>query len=140
MESYTLTPIEWLRKGVIAVQEGEALVLNQRKGLATLNFWDNYTNEHSFERAEKLKKLGIELIVIQAFNSVGYESDNENMKRQREMAAHYHREGIKVGAYVQSIGNIFIEGVICEETSAMEWIQKDYMGRRPTYYNSFFTS
>ena len=137
MKELTLTPIEWLKRGVVAVQECEALVLNQRKGLATLEFWDIYNKEHSGERAEKLKAMGIELIVVQAFNSVGYDADNENMKRQRAVAKHYHDKGIKVGAYIQSIGNIFIEGV-SEEENAMDWIQKDYLGRHPTYYNSYF--
>ena len=138
MKDIALTPVKWLKRGVVAVQECEALVLNQRKGLATLEFWDIYNKEHSGERAEKLKAAGIELVVVQAFNSVGYDSDNENMERQRYMAKHYHDKGIKVGAYIQSIGSIFVEGVAEEEKNVMDWIQKDYLGRRPTYYSSYF--
>ncbi|NSW89083.1 MAG: beta-galactosidase trimerization domain-containing protein [Firmicutes bacterium] len=138
MKDYTLTSVDWLRKGVIVVQEGEALILNQRKGLVTHQFWEIYNKEHSLETAKKLHELGIDLVVVQAFNNVGYEADNENMKRQRQMARYFHEKGIKVGAYVQSIGSVFYEGVVNEEKAVLEWVQVDHQGRKPTYYNSYF--
>ncbi|NSW89086.1 MAG: beta-galactosidase trimerization domain-containing protein [Firmicutes bacterium] len=137
MKNLKITDVQWLKKGIIVVQEVEH-PFQARKGLTTLKSAEIFRTEHLPEAADKLKELGIDLVTIGGFNSMGYDADDEFIIMERQIAKYLHEREIKVGAYVQTIGSILYEGVITEEPSCLEWVQKDYFGRYPTYYNSYF--
>ena len=128
------TKHEWLKDGIIVVQEAEQLQ-QVRRGLATCESLEILENEHKTQRAESLSHLGIDLAVIDAFVSLGYDLEDEFMPMKRHLAKELHKRGIRLGAYVQTIGTIYYEGVINEEKNVLDWMQRDHMGRIPTYYS-----
>jgi hypothetical protein len=137
MKDMKLTNIQWLREGVVVVQECEH-PFQARKGLSTLESKEIFRSEHLPQAADHLKDLGIDLVTIGGFNAMGYDSDDEFTAIEKKMAGYVHERGMKVGAYVQTIGTLIYEPLSVEEPDCINWAQLDYLGRRPTYYNSYW--
>jgi len=94
---------------------------------------EDYEKEHTEEAIDKLKELGVTVVIIHFYKGFGLEAEKEHREKGMKLAALVHRKGLKVGVYVGS--TIGYETFLLEKPEAEDWFVPDFMGR-PVIYDS----
>ncbi len=93
---------------------------------------EDYEKEHTEEAIEKLKELGVTLVIVHFYKGFGLVAEKEHMQKARELASIIKRHGLKLGVYVGS--TIAYETFLLERPEAQEWFVPDFLGR-PVFYD-----
>jgi hypothetical protein len=94
---------------------------------------EDYKKEHTEEAIDKLKELGVTVVIVHFYKGFGLEAETEHREKGMKLAALVHRKGLKVGVYVGS--TIAYETFLLEKPEAEDWFVPDFMGR-PVIYDS----
>jgi hypothetical protein len=93
---------------------------------------DDYEKEHTEEAIEKLKELGVTLVIVHFYKGFGLEAEREHMEKAKQLAAIVKKHGLKLGVYVGS--TVAYETFLLERPEAEEWFVADFLGR-PVFYD-----
>ena len=94
---------------------------------------EDYEKEHTEEAIDKLKELGVTVVIVHFYKGFGLEAEKEHREKGMKLAALVHSKGLKVGVYVGS--TIAYETFLLEKPEAEDWFVPDFMGR-PVIYDS----
>ena len=94
---------------------------------------EDYEKEHTPEAIDKLKELGVTVVIIHFYKGFGLEAEKEHREKGMKLAALVKSKGLKVGVYVGS--TIAYETFLLEKPEAEDWFVPDFMGR-PVIYDS----
>jgi len=92
---------------------------------------EDYEKEHTEEAIEKLKELGVTLVIVHFYKGFGLEAEREHLEKARQLAAIIKQHGLRLGVYVGS--TIAYETFLLEKPEAEEWFVPDFLGR-PVFY------
>ena len=91
---------------------------------------EDYEKEHTPEAIDKLKELGVTVVIIHFYKGFGLEAEKEHREKGMQLAALVKKKGLKVGVYVGS--TIAYETFLLEKPEAEDWFVPDFLGR-PVY-------
>jgi hypothetical protein len=97
---------------------------------------EDYEKEHTEEAVDKLKELGVTMIIVHFFKGFGLEAEREHREKAMQLAALAKKKGLKVGVYVGS--TIAYESFLLEKPEAEDWFIPDYLGKPVFYGNQTF--
>ncbi len=92
----------------------------------------DYQNEHTEEAIQKLKDLGVTLVIVHFYKGFGLEAEREHLEKAKALAAIIKKHGLKLGVYVGS--TIAYETFLLEKPEAQAWFVPDFLGR-PVFYD-----
>ena len=124
-------PGEWLREGIVASSDMEALTFVLRRGGAPQNAVEQWHAARSEAAAKKLKDLGVNFAIINFHKGAGLKAEAEDIQVSREFTALAHKYGIKIAGYVGA--TMMYETLFQEEPDARNWRQVNEFGE-PIYY------
>ena len=130
---------EWLaREGIVMAGSWEPLYFRARRDGAkdytpTSEQRAAYRREHSPEMVARLKKLGINFVMIHCYKGGGLEAERESMADAVRFARLCHANGLRVGTYVNS-ATLFWELLFKEVPAAKDWVLLRPDGKPRTYY------
>lgn len=94
---------------------------------------EDYEKEHTEEAIDKLKELGVTVVIVHFYKGFGLEAEKEHREKAMKLADLIHKKGLKVAVYVGS--TIAYETFLLEKPEAADWFVPDFMGR-PVIYDS----
>jgi hypothetical protein len=97
---------------------------------------EDYAKEHTEEAVQKLKDIGVTLVIIHFYKGFGLQAESEHLEKARELAALVRKHGMRLGVYVGS--TIPYETFLLEKPEAEEWFVPDYLGSPVFYSNQTF--
>jgi hypothetical protein len=92
----------------------------------------DYEKEHTEEAIDKLKELGVTVVIVHFYKGFGLEAEKEHREKGMQLAALVKKKGLKVGVYVGS--TIAYETFLLEKPEAEEWFVPDFLGK-PVFYD-----
>lgn len=93
---------------------------------------EDYEREHTEEAIEKLKDLGVTVVIVHFYKGFGREAEGEHLEKARHLAAIIKKHGLRLGVYVGS--TIAYETFLLEKPEAEGWFVPDFLGR-PVFYD-----
>jgi len=93
---------------------------------------EDYEREHTEEAIEKLKDLGVTVVIVHFYKGFGLEAEGEHLEKARHLAAIIKKHGLRLGVYVGS--TIAYETFLLEKPEAEGWFVPDFLGR-PLFYD-----
>lgn len=93
---------------------------------------EDYEKEHTEEAIDKLKELGVTVVIVHFYKGFGLEAEKEHREKGMKLAALVHKKGLKVGVYVGS--TIAYETFLLEKPEAADWFVPDFLGK-PVFYD-----
>jgi hypothetical protein len=96
----------------------------------------DYAREHTEEAVQKLKDLGVTMLVMHFYKGFGLEAEAEHIADARKLAALCKKHGLRVGVYVGS--TIAYETFLREKPEAESWLAPPYLGRPVVYFDQTF--
>jgi len=93
---------------------------------------EDYEREHTEEAIEKLKNLGVTVVIVHFYKGFGLEAEGEHLEKARHLAAIIKKHGLRLGVYVGS--TIAYETFLLEKPEAEGWFVPDFLGR-PVFYD-----
>jgi hypothetical protein len=93
---------------------------------------EDYEREHTEEAIEKLKDLGVTVVIVHFYKGFGLEAEGEHLEKARHLAAIIKKHGLRLGVYVGS--TIAYETFLLEKPEAEGWFVPDFLGR-PVFYD-----
>ena len=117
---------------VIVSNHDSMPIFQRRKGGNPAWQEDDYEKEHTEEAIEKLKELGVTLVIIHFYKGFGLQAEREHMEKAKQLAAIVKKHGLRLGVYVGS--TIAFETFLPENPEAEEWFVPDFLGR-PVFYD-----
>jgi hypothetical protein len=93
---------------------------------------EDYEREHTEEAIDKLKDLGVTLVIVHFYKGFGLEAESEHREKARQLAAMIKKKGLRLGVYVGS--TIAYETFLLEKPEAEEWFVPDFLGK-PVFYD-----
>ena len=97
---------------------------------------EDYEKEHTEEAIEKLKDLGVTLVIVHFYKGFGLEAERDHLEKARQLAAIIKKHGLRLGVYVGS--TIASETFGLEKPEAEEWFVPDFLGKPVFYDNQTF--
>ena len=104
-----------------------------RAGPKNVDSW--YIRGHSEKTAEKLSKLGVNLVTTNFFKGYGIENPEEDIERSKEFISFCHKWEIKALVYIQ-FRSIMPETFLKETPEAANWACRDPDGKIVTFGNA----
>lgn len=132
LRARTLEKPKWVRQGIVMASNMEALSFVRRRGGQASNYAEYWTKEQQEQAILSLKQQGVNAILISLMKGAGFQAEADDIEAARRFVELGHRHGMKVGGYIG--GSIFFETMFAEEPDAVNWVQRDELGR-PMYYN-----
>src|SRR5512144_2231445 len=77
-------------------------IFRRRVGGNPLWHEEDYEKEHAEEAIEKLKELGVTVVIVHFYKGFGLEAEEEHREKAKKLAALVKSKGLKVGVYVGS--------------------------------------
>lgn len=124
---------QWLREGIVASSDMEALTFVLRRGGGAQNAVEQWHAQRSEEAIQKLKAAGVNFAIINFHKGAGLKAESEDIAAARKFTALAHKSGIKVAGYVGA--TLMYETLFQEEPEARGWRQVDEFGH-PIYYTN----
>jgi len=93
---------------------------------------EDYEREHTEEAIDKLKELGVTVVIVHFYKGFGLEAEKEHREKGMKLAAIVKSKGLKVGVYVGS--TIAYETFLLEKPEAEAWFVPDFLGK-PVFYD-----
>ncbi len=124
---------QWLREGIVASSDMEALTFVLRRGGGAENAVQQWHAQRSEEAIHKLKAAGVNFAIINFHKGAGLKAESEDIAAARKFTALAHMSGIKVAGYVGA--TLMYETLFQEEPEAHGWRQVDEFGH-PIYYTN----
>ncbi len=97
---------------------------------------EDYEKEHTEEAIDKLKELGVTVVIVHFYKGFGLEAEKEHREKAMKLAALVKSKGLKVGVYVGS--TIAYETFLLEKPEAEDWFVPDFLGKPVFYDNQTF--
>jgi len=97
---------------------------------------EDYEKEHTAEAIDKLKELGVTVVIVHFYKGFGLEAEKEHREKGMKLAALVKSKGLKVGVYVGS--TIAYETFLLEKPEAEDWFVPDFLGKPVFYDNQTF--
>jgi len=132
-ETAGVRPGEWLRDGIVASSDMEALTFILRRGGEPQDAIEEWHQQRSEAAVRKLKEAGVNLAIINFYKGAGLKAEGEDIEAARKFVALAHKYGIKVAGYVGA--TMMYETLFQEEPEARNWRQVNEFGE-PIYYTS----
>lgn len=123
---------KWVKQGLVMASNMEALSFVRRRGGQAANYAELWQKEQQEDAILRLKQQGVNAILISLMKGAGLQAEADDIEAAGQFVELAHRYGMKVGGYVGA--SIFFETMFAEEPDAVNWIQRDELGR-PMYYN-----
>jgi hypothetical protein len=92
----------------------------------------DYEREHTEEAIDKLKDLGVTLVIVHFYKGFGLEAEREHMEKAKQLAAIVKKKGLRLAVYVGS--TIAYETFLIEKPEAEQWFVPDFLGK-PVFYD-----
>jgi len=124
-------PLHWVREGIVAASNMEALSFVRRRGGELQDYAEQWRADLSDATVRTLLEQGVNLILITLHKGAGLKTEAEDIATAREFVKVAHRRGLRVGGYVGA--TIFYETLEAEEPQSKDWKQIDEFGH-PLYY------
>jgi len=131
----------WLRDGMVPAWptlEASPAVLARAGKTAEGGATATRTLAELEERLKALRSAGVTLVFVGYYAGFGARAEKARMERALRVAELAKDQGLKVAAYVQTVGTIFYETFFAEEPRAKDWISTDDYGQHPTYGNQYW--
>jgi hypothetical protein len=131
---------EWLEKeGVVMAGSWEPLTYRTREGTfkghaPTKAEQEEWEYEHSPEVTKKLKRLGVNFIMMHCYKGAGLKIEGKTMDDAVRFARQYHQAGLHVGVYVYS-GAFLWEPMYREIPESQNWVLLDKNYKPSDYYH-----
>ncbi len=123
----------WLRDGIVASSDMEALTFILRRGGAPENVVQQWHAARGEEAVRKLKAEGVNFAITNLHKGAGLQGEAQDMAAARAFTALAHQYGIRVSGYVGS--SMMYESQFQEEPEARAWRQVNEFGE-PIYYTA----
>jgi hypothetical protein len=129
---------DWLlRDGIVMAGSWEPLLFRVRRDgsdgyTPTAEQRAAYVREHSPGMVTKLKKLGVNFIMMHCYKGAGLEAERQSMVDATKFAGLCRKAGLRVGVYNYS-GAFLWEPLFKETPQARDWVLLDKDGRPLTY-------
>lgn len=124
---------QWLRQGIVASSDMEALTFVLRRGGGSQNEVEQWHAQRSEDAVQKLKAAGVNFAIINFHKGAGLKAESEDIAAARKFTALAHKSGIRVAGYVGA--TLMYETLFQEEPEARGWRQVDEFGH-PIYYTN----
>src|SRR6202051_2270208 len=102
LDSEQLPKLAWLRDGIVASSDMEALTFVLRRGGAREDAVQEWYAHRGEEAVRKLKAAGVNFAITNLHKGAGLQAENEDIKSARAFTALAHKYGIRVAGYVGS--------------------------------------
>ena len=96
-----------------------------------------YEREHNAEMIARLKALGVNFVMMHGYKGAGLEAERESMADAVRFAKLYRKNGLHVGAYIDS-GTVLWELLYKEKPSARDWSILDSHGKPFPYPGTLY--
>jgi hypothetical protein len=97
---------------------------------------EDYEKEHTEEAIDKLKELGVTVVIVHFYKGFGLEAEKEHREKAMKLATLVKSKGLKVGVYLGS--TIAYETFLLEKPEAEDWFVPDFLGKPVFYDNQTF--
>ncbi len=126
---------QWLTDTpIVLVSNHDSMpIFRRRAGGQDTNQLQEYDREHTQEAVQKLKDLGVTVVIVHFYKGFGLAAEHEHQQKGLALANLVHKNGLRVGVYVGS--TIAYETFLAEKPEAEQWFVPDYLGR-PVFYDS----
>jgi hypothetical protein len=121
----------WVRQGVVAASNMEALFFIRRRGGEETNSAEEWRAGLSDGTVRTLLSQGVNLIIVTLHKGAGLKAEAQDIATAREFVGVAHRRGLRVSGYVGA--TLFYETFEVEEPRSKGWKQIDEFGH-PIYY------
>lgn len=121
---------------VIASNFDSFPLFRRREGGGTTWQEQNFEAQHTEQAVERLRDLGVTMIITHLFKGFGLEAEREYFPQSKRLAGFARKHGMRVGLYVGS--TIAYETFLLEKPEAESWFVPDFMGRPVFYDNQTF--
>jgi hypothetical protein len=121
----------WVREGIVATSDMEALTFILRSGGAPVNAVEQWNWQRSEEAVRKLKAAGVNFAISNFYKGAGLQAEHEDIEAARAFTALAHKHGIRVAGYVGA--TMMYETLFQEMPEARGWRQQNEFGE-PIYY------
>ena len=125
-------PQAWVRQGIVAASNMEALSFVRRRGGEPVNYAEEWRADLGDATVQTLLSQGVNLILVTLYKGAGLKTEAQDISVAREFVEVAHRRGLRVGGYVGA--TLFYETLEVEEPASKDWKQLDEFGH-PIYYN-----
>jgi Beta-galactosidase len=125
--------LAWLREGIVASSDMEALTFVLRRGGARADTVQQWRASRTEEAVRKLKAAGVNFAITNLYKGAGIQAENEDIQSARTFTALAHKYGIRVAGYVGS--SMMYETMFQEVPEARNWRQQNEFGE-PIYYTA----
>lgn len=124
----------WLHETpIVIVSNHDSMpIFQRRRGGSPTWQEEDYEKEHTEEAIEKLKELGVTLVIVHFYKGFGLEAEREHMEKGKQLAALVKKHGLRVAVYVGS--TIAYETFLLERPDAEDWFVPDFLGK-PVFYD-----
>jgi len=109
----------------------EPIQFTLRRGNHPENYVEYYERQHEPANVQMMADAGVRYGRLRFYKGLGLQYEAENIRQSAEVADLMHKLGMKVSVYVA--GTMFVETFYREVPEAIEWEQRDQLGR-PVYY------
>jgi hypothetical protein len=121
----------WVKQGVVAASNMEALSFVRRRGGEDLNYAEEWRADLSDATVRTLLDQGVNLILVTLHKGAGLKAEAQDIAIAKEFVQAAHRRGLRVGGYVGA--TLFYETLEAEQPASKDWRQIDEFGN-PLYY------
>lgn len=97
---------------------------------------EDYARSHTEEAVQKLKDLGVTMMVIHFYKGFGLDAEREHQEDARKVTAWCKKHGLRVGVYIGS--TIGFETFLIEKPDAESWFVRPFLGRPVLYGDQTF--
>jgi Beta-galactosidase len=121
----------WVREGIVATSDMEALTFILRSGGAPVNAVEQWNWQRSEEAVRKLKAAGVNFAISNFHKGAGLAAEHRDIEASRAFVTLAHKAGIRVAGYVGA--TMMYETLFQEAPEARDWRQQNEFGE-PIYY------
>jgi len=133
LRSATMASPGWLRDGIVASSDMEALTFVLRRGGGPDTAIDQWRENRTEEAVRKLKAEGVNFAITNLHKGAGLRAESQDMESARAFTALAHKYGIRVAGYVGA--TMMYETFFQEVPEAKNWRQVNEFGD-PIYYTA----
>ena len=112
----------------------EPLIFYLRRGRRMENWPEIYEKQHTPENVKLMHDVGSKIERLHFYKGCGLGVEMPEIEKTIKMAQLMHRLGMKVSLYVA--GTMFIEPFYQEVPEAVNWEQRDQLGRAVPYFDT----
>ena len=122
---------DWAAGPIVLTGNWEPLIFRRRVNAGGTDLEDRYRGEHTEAMADRLKDLGVNLLITHYFKGFGLIGEAEDIECAHRLIEICHDRGIRVGGYIGD--TLILETVLAEQPDAAQWCQRRHDGRPLTY-------